>query len=144
MNKKYERYIEYIVSDIEAPYFENMRDAYGLRPDEYELVLSKVYNEPVSILISIEGDRVYNTNDNQIYFEDSNGDWKKREYDNNGNLIYQENSNGGWYKYEYDDNGNIIYREYNNGFWEKREYDTNGNIIYRENSDGHIEDNRYE
>ena len=42
MNKKYERYIEFIANDIEAPYFINMSDTYGLRPDEYELILSKV------------------------------------------------------------------------------------------------------
>ena len=120
MNKRYQRYIDYIVSDIESPYFENMRDMYGLRPDEYELVLSKVYNQSVTI----KGNQ--------------------RVYDVNGNIIYREYSDGSWVKYEYDNNGNNIYREYNNGFWEKREYDANGNIIYSENSDGYIEDNRYE
>ena len=49
MNKKYERYIEYIANDIEAPYFINMKDNYGLRSNEYVLVLSKLYNQPVSI-----------------------------------------------------------------------------------------------
>ena len=90
MNKKYERYINYIVSDIEAPYFINMRDIYGLRPDEYELVLSKIFNQPVSI----EGNRVYDTDNNNIYYEDSDGSWYKREYDSNGNNIYFEDSSG--------------------------------------------------
>ena len=40
MNDKYERYIDYIVNNIESPYFKNMRDMYELSPDEYELVLS--------------------------------------------------------------------------------------------------------
>ena len=91
MNKKYQRYIDYIANDLQPPYYENMRDAYGLKKEEYELVLSKVYNEPVTI----KGNhRVYDVNGNQIYFENSNGDWYKYEYDTNGNLIYGENSDG--------------------------------------------------
>jgi hypothetical protein len=37
-------------------------------------------------------------------------------YDSNNNLIYLENSNGFWSKYEYNDNGNEIYREDSNGY----------------------------
>ena len=117
MNKKYEKYINYIVNDLETPFFINMKDNYGLKQEEYELVLSKVFNEPVSI----KGRYVYDTNGNEIYYESSNGSWHKYEYDTNGNLIYSETSNG---------------------FWFKREYDTNGNNIYYENSNGVIRDNR--
>ena len=111
MNKKYEKYINYIVDDIQAPYFINMRDNYGLKDNEMELVLSKIYNEPVTI----KGDNIYNTNGNIIYFEYSDGNWEKREYDNQGNLIYYEESNGYWVKYEYDTNGNRIYYEDSDG-----------------------------
>ena len=138
MNKKYERYIEYIVSDIEAPYFENMVEMYGLRPDEYELVLSKIYDQPVRI----KGDRVYDTNGNYIYYEDSNGSWIKREYDANGNLIYREKDNGFWVKKEYNADNKMTYREYNDGYWERLEYDDYGNQNYYENEEGDIEDNR--
>ena len=48
---------------------------------------------------------------NEIYFENSNGYWVKREYDDEGNQIYYEGSNGYWYKREYDDEGNLIYWE---------------------------------
>jgi len=51
MNKKYEIYIDYIVNGIQPPYFKNMRDQYGLRPDEYELVLSKLYDQPVGLKV---------------------------------------------------------------------------------------------
>jgi hypothetical protein len=81
-------------------------------------------------------------NGNQIYSEEINGYWRKREYDTNGKVIYYENSNGYWAKSEYDTNGNEIYSENSNGFWIKREYDANGNEIYYENSDGIITDNR--
>ena len=140
MNKKYERYINYIVNDIEEPYFINMKDNYGLSEKEYELVLSKVYKQPVTI----RGRSVYDVQGNIIYRETSNGFWEKSEYDTNGNKIYVERSDGYWEKSEYDTNGNKIYFEDSNGFWVKREYDNNGNEIYYENSYGNIEDNRYE
>jgi len=70
MNKKYERYIEYIVSDLQPPYFINMRDNYGLSEKEYELVLSKIYDQSVTI----EGNNVYDNNDNNIYYENSDGE----------------------------------------------------------------------
>ena len=81
-------------------------------------------------------------NDNIIYYEDSNGDWYKREYDSNGDIIYYENSDGYWYKREFDSNSNKIYYENSDGYWSKCEYDSNNNVLYYENSDGNIEDNR--
>ena len=53
---------------------------------------------------------------NQIYFEDSNGYWSKREYDEQGNEIYCENIDNFWFKREYDEQGNEIYYENSNGF----------------------------
>jgi len=91
MNKKYIKYIEYIVSDIQKPYFHNMRDNYGLKDNEY------------------------NTNGNKIYSENSYGYWSKYEYDSNGNNIYYETSDGYWFKREYDKNGKEIYHEDSDG-----------------------------
>ena len=116
MNKKYERYIEYIVNDIEAPYFINMRDAYGLRPDEYEIVLPKIFNQPVII----RSNGVYNTNGKPIYYENSDGYWEKFEYNTNGKPIYYENSNGTWSKYEYNEQGKLNYYENSRGVIEDR------------------------
>ena len=107
MNKKYEKYINYIVNELEPPYFRNMRDSYGLRTNEYEMVLSKLYKQPVTI-------KGYYVNDNQgniIYHEKNDGNWEKSEYNNQGEIIYHETSNGYWAKYEYDNRGNIIYYE---------------------------------
>jgi len=136
MNKKYIKYIEYIVTNIELPYLKYL-NMYGLKDYECVLVLSKLYDQPVTI----EGNGVYDTNGNKIYIEDSNGYWAKWEYDTNGDKIYYENSNGYWYKKEYDTNGNEIYFETSNGYWSKYEYDNQGNIIYREDSNGDIIDN---
>ena len=89
MNKKYERYIEFIANDLQPPYFINMSDTYGLKDSEYSLVLSKLFNQPVTIR---GNHRVYDVNGNQIYYEDSTGIWYKYEYDSKGNLMYYENS----------------------------------------------------
>ena len=118
MNKKYERYINFIVDDLQPPYYENMRDIYGLRPDEYEIVLSKVFNEPIKII-----------NDDTVV--------KK-----GGITLYREKVNGFWVKKEYNADNQITYREYYDGYWERWEYDVNGNKIYYENEEGDIEDNR--
>jgi len=107
MNKKYIKYIEYIINDIKPPYFKNMEENYGLKQEEYKLILSKVFNQPVTI----KGRSVYDINGNIIYHEHSDGYWEKYEYDINGNEIYIETSNGYWYKKEYDNNGNRIYFE---------------------------------
>jgi hypothetical protein len=159
MNKKYERYINYIVNDIETPYFINMRDSYGLSEKEYSLVLSKVFNQPVTIKDTLVYDtngkviysesfdgfwvkREYNTNGKEIYRENSDGDWYKHEYNTNGKQIYYENSSGDWVKREYNTNGKVTYSENSNGYWIKQVYDTNGNRIYFEDSNGTIRDNR--
>ena len=115
MNERYNRYIEYIVNDIQAPYFKNMRDSYGLSPDEYESTLSKIFNQPIRHINSIIDRTVYNNRGDIIYFENSNGEWKKWEYDEQGNNIYFERSNGRWYRKEYDDQGNRIYYEDSEG-----------------------------
>ena len=111
MNKKYERYINYIVNDLEIPYFFNMVNQYGLRPDEYELVLSKVIDEP----ISVEGNNIRNKQGKVIYQEDDNADWSRSEYDDDGNEIYWTNSKGRWFISRYDEHGNQVSYEDNDG-----------------------------
>ena len=59
MKDKYKKYIEYIARDIELPYIKYL-EPYGLKQDEMDLVLSKVFNQPVTI----KGRDVYNTNNN--------------------------------------------------------------------------------
>ena len=110
MKDKYKEYINYIAKDVELPYIKSL-EPYGLKQDEMDLVLSKAFNQPVTI----KGRDVYNINDNEIYREYSDGVWIKKEYDNNDNEIYREDSNGFWVKYEYDNNDNIIYVETSNG-----------------------------
>ena len=122
------------------PLFKNMRD-YGfyeeLSEDELIYVLSEIFGEPVKI----KGTVVYDKNGNEIYSENSEGQWSKREYENN-NRTYLRYSDGYWMKWEYDEYGNMIYHENVNGYWCKKEYDENDNMLYYENSNGEIEDYR--
>jgi hypothetical protein len=54
---------------------------------------------------------IFNKDEEEIYYEDSNGYWNKREYDQNGKQIYSEDSDGYWIKWEYNLNGKQIYSE---------------------------------
>ena len=62
--------------------------------------------------------------------------------DANNNEIYWEDSDGGWEKREFDGNNNKIYYKDSDGYWCKRGFDKNNNQIYYENSYGEIIDNR--
>ena len=62
--------------------------------------------------------------------------------DKNGKEIYHEDSEGWWCRREYNKKSNEIYHETSTGYWCKREYDKNGNEKYYENSAGLIIDNR--
>ena len=46
MNVKHQKYIEYIAKDIELPYLKSL-EAYGLKKEDMDLVLSKLFNESV-------------------------------------------------------------------------------------------------
>ena len=122
------------------PLFKNMK-LYGfydqLSEEELNYVLSEIFGEPVKI----KGTVLYDKNGNEIYSENSEGQWSKREYENN-NRTYLRYSDGYWMKWEYDEYGNMIYHENVNGYWCKKEYDENDNMLYYENSNGEIEDYR--
>ena len=51
----------------------------------------------------------------EIYYENADGWWSKRERDINGREIYFENSDGYWCKCERDANGNQINYEDSKG-----------------------------
>jgi YD repeat-containing protein len=113
MNKKYERYIEYIVNDIQPPYFFNMKEMYGVSEKEYPLVLSKVFNQPV--VVDFYDKVVRNRQDMPLYYEDNDGYWSIKKYDEQYNLISNETSTGHWERFEYDKEGNMTYRENSSG-----------------------------
>ena len=138
MNNKYKKYIEYIVNDIQVPYIKSL-EPYGLKQEEIDLVLSKVFNQPVLYIEPMSG--VYNKDKVCIYSETSNGYWIKYEYDNDGNQVYREDADGCWVKREYAEGGIITYREDADG-WQKWSYNDQGKIIYYEDSYGVIEDYR--
>ena len=133
---KREQFIDRVLSILDKPYIKSL-DNMGIDDiDTQELILSKLYNDNISIEYGDHYVDIYNSNGNLIYFENSDGKWDKWEFDSNGNEIYHENSDGFWEKWEYDSNGNLIYYEGSSGGWYKREYDSNNNLIYYEHSSG--------
>jgi len=118
-------YYDKIINILEVPYFKNL-ETMGIPEDQYETIFSKLYGEPVSNY----NEEVYDSNGNQIYYEDSDGFWWKREYDDNENEIYYESHQGEWLRKEYDDNGIIIFYVNSFGEWYKKEYDEDGNRIH--------------
>lgn len=79
---------------------------------------------------------VCNEKGQEIYREEANGHWVKREYDEQGRQVYWETNRGGWARHQYDDAGNEIYYENSDGFWFKAEYSENGFRTYYEDSNG--------
>ena len=132
-----QKYINGILNMIRPPYLRFLK-VNEIPIELWEDILSNIFNTKVTYY----NDRIYNSNNNNIYYEDSGGYWEKFEYDSNNNIIYSEDSDGYWEKFEYDSNNNEIYYENSDGRWLKREYDSNNNIIYSENPYGTIIDNR--
>jgi hypothetical protein len=153
-----QRYINKVSEILNPPYFRNL-GLYDVPRELWNDIFSNIFNRIVTYgnnkmfdsnnnVIYFENSdgnwvkREYDKNNNEIYYEDSNGYWWKQEFDSNNNQIYYENSDGDWVKREFDSNNNQIYYEDSDGYWVKREYDSNNNQIYYENSDGDIMDNR--
>ena len=78
------------------PLFKNLKD-YGFYDQllKYELnyVLSGIFGKPVKYSYGSSLD-VYDDRGNEIYSENSDGYWVKREYDEYGSRIYYEDSDG--------------------------------------------------
>ena len=119
------------------PYFK-IFNILELTEEEQGFILKKILGND----ISIDGRNIYDDNGNNIYYEDPDGEWEKREYDDKGNRAYIEDSDGFWEKSEYDKYGNQITFEYSDDRWVKYEYDDNGSWVYYEDSYGNIKDNR--
>lgn len=64
----------------------------------------------------------YDSNGNELTFENSKGYWVKRTYDSSGNELTYENSEGYWHKSTYDSSGNELTYENSDGL--KRGFDT--------------------
>jgi len=82
-------YINGISKIIRSPYFKFLR--VNEVPEELcNDIFSKLFKQKVII----DNNRIFDSNNNQIYSEYSDGNWFKFEYDSNNNLIYSENSYG--------------------------------------------------
>ena len=93
-------YLDKIIKVIknDFPLIKNLK-IYGfydqLSNDEMDYVFSGVFEQPVKYLYhGGSSGCVYNENNNIIYYEYSDGYWKKYEHNENRNIIYSEDSNG--------------------------------------------------
>ena len=144
MNKKYERYIEYIINDIKPPYIYNMREIYGLSEEEYKTILSKIFNHKVMIHYGYNGTEisVYNTSADLVYYEGPRfwEEFNRQKIGGKYRVLFYHNSIGKTERFEYDSDGNDIYFEDNTGYWERREFDIKGNVISYSDSYGNYEE----
>ena len=102
---------------------------------------------------------IEDNNGNEIYYENYNGLWIKKEFDQYNQKIYYESSNGliednkpktlakqlkinNFAFHIIDNNENEIYSETSYGYWRKKEFDQNNKEIYSETSNGLIKDNK--
>jgi hypothetical protein len=155
-----QKFINKVSEILDPPYFRNL-ELYDVPRELWVDIFSIIYNKEVSTgynkifdsynneIYYEESDgnwlkQEYDINNNLIYFGDSDGYWVKKEYDNNNNRIYYENSDGSWLKQEYDNNNNLIYFGDSDGSWLKQEYDINNNLIYYEDSNGYWEKYEYD
>ena len=118
-----------IVDILDIPYFKNLITM-GIDTVHYGEIFKRMYNDTITIINNRE---IINEIGEVIYYENSDGEWYKKEYDDNGNEIYYENSNGYWFKKEF--NGNIVFYINSLGEWVKKEFN-NGKVIYYEDSNG--------
>ena len=81
-------------------------------------------------------------NGNELYYEDSDVSWVKRQYDEESNRVYYEDSDGHWVKREIDENGKTTYYENSDGYWSRKQYNEKGTTIYFETSNGKVIDRR--
>ena len=138
--------IDYLKQE-DPPYYFRVLRHFDLSYGEIDYILSGVFGEPVTSSVGRFNRtfRIYNKKDYEIYYEDSDGVWYRKEYDENGNLIYSINHMGVSIKRKYDDRGNLIYEEENsNSHWIKRKYDVNRNEIYYEDSYGDLKKWEYD
>ncbi len=103
-----------ILSLLEKPYFRNL-NSIGIYNKQWEEILTKVFDQPIKFRVAIYGMEILNDNHKEIYFEDSNGYWVKREFDDNDNQVYYEDSYGSWVIKEYDEYGYLIFYDTSEG-----------------------------
>ena len=87
---------------------------------------------------------IHNEDGKELYYEDSEGYWFKREYDSENRLTYYQDSCGSWQKKERNPSGQISCYEDSSGYWYKKEFDANNQTIYFEDSSGHSVEQEYD
>jgi hypothetical protein len=82
------------------------------------------------VLFDEDGNRVYE------FITTSDGHWGKFTFDSNGNELTYENSYGYWNKRTYDSNGKELTFENSYGYWSKYTRDSKGKELTYDDSGG--------
>ena len=93
---KHYRILDKISDHVQLPYFDSMVGLTIYDVDDQLYIMKKILGNDIYIRGNVIYDhRVNNENGNEIYFENSNGFWEKREYNDNGKImLYYEDSHG--------------------------------------------------
>jgi hypothetical protein len=110
--------IDELVQNLKPPFFNNMYNLGASDDEQYKLIeqlLSHYSSKDVNIGniegLNIGGDiYVENKRGDYIYFESFDGkEWDINEYDDNDNNLYYEDSDGYWKKMIYGDDNELVY-----------------------------------
>jgi hypothetical protein len=112
-----------ILEILDIPYFKNLISM-GIDTVHYGEIFKRMYNDT----ITINNREIINEIGKVIYYENSDGEWYKKEYDDNNNLIFTKQIGGYWLRKEYDDKGKLIYYEDSNGISEHIELESENKL----------------
>ena len=105
--KKNKKYLDKVVKNIDAPYIENMVVHYGVKTlPQQKYVLSQLFNVDSKDIIKDQD--YFIIGPNLIYCENE-GFWNIRLFDSNNQCIYFVSSDNFWVKNEFDENGKLVY-----------------------------------
>ena len=111
--------IDELSQNLKPPFFHNMYNLSASNYEQNKIIeellsyyLSKDVNVGKIEGLNDGGDIYVSDNrGNYIYFESFDGkEWDINEYDDNDNNLYYEDSDGWWFKQKFDEYGNIIYK----------------------------------
>ena len=88
-----DKIIEFMKKDY--PLFHNLK-LYGFRDqlsvDELNYILCGIFEQPVKLEMFVDCCHILDNNDNELYYENYGGIWRRSKYDENGNEICMEDN----------------------------------------------------
>ena len=119
MEEREELFLQKIKNILTKPYFSTFSNMGVDESDTQNKVLSLVYGEPIKTGVNPyvpSNMNIYDKSGRLLYNENINTKyWEERVYNSDGERVFYENSKGFWLKREYDENGEVVYYEDSSG-----------------------------